>query len=261
MAKSYGKLTSDQFAEIVEFWPNLLAMVKDACEHLKNVPASRFDGVMTGDYGDYCQVYELTFLEHLSLVVVALGRQDYLRKMATAPDPQEAVLDGLRNLDQWDDDHPLHEAFEETSVIAMVYALGRTIQSVATYGRTISSLLHEVRENNNYDALFKAIRMDRAVIGCPTVMKILARAQIRDDKSFFKKLRSALGGPGNKQQAGLDGLRYAMLILLEMGLDHIPEAELEDLIVNKLKVYPKNQPNARKNIRAHYQQSRKIKTI
>jgi hypothetical protein len=159
------------------------------------------------------------------------------------------------------DDKPQHEAFDDSDVVALVYSLGRSMQSMVTYGRSLSSLLQDVRDSNSQDSLFKAIRMDRAVLGCPTAMKFIAKAQMRDNKAFFKKLRSALAGPGNKQHAGLDQLRYAMLILREIGIKDISEAELEDLMVEKLGVYPKNLPNARKNIRAHYQWSRKLATI
>jgi len=145
--------------------------------------------------------------------------------------------------------------------VTLAYSLGRSIQSMATYGRSISSLLEDVRENNNYDSLFKAIRMDRAVIGCPTEMKAIARAQIRDNKAFFKNLRSALAGPSKKEWAGLDQMRYAFILLREMGLDDLSEAALEELMVDKLQVYRSAKGDARKNLRAHYLQSRKIKTI
>jgi hypothetical protein len=260
MEKEYGKLTVDQFGELLQFLPELLSMLRGMNAQLASTPAAKFDSVMPGDYGLYSHVYELPFIDHLGRVTVALNRQGDVHEMAASPDPQEAVLEMIRNRDEVED-KPHHPEFDKEVVMALVYSLGRTIQSMATYGRSISSLLQDVRENNNHDSLLKAIRMDRAVIGCPTAMKLIARAQIRDNKAFFKNLRSALAGPGNKQQAGLDLLRYAMLILREIGIKDIPEAELEALMVDKLGVYPKNQPNARKNIRAHYQWSRKLPTI
>lgn len=261
MTKDYEKLTAGQFREFIQTLPDVFAMLRGMNEHIACTPAAKFDSVMSGDYEDYSHVYEFTFPEHLSLVLVALNRHEDVKQIAASPDPQEAVLELLRRRDEVEDDKPEHEAFDDSSVVALSYSLGRTMQSMATYGRSISSLLQEVRDNNNHDALFKAIRMDRAVIGCPTAMKHIAKAQIRDNKAFFKKLRSALAGPGDKQQAGLDLLRYAMLILREIGIKDIPEAELEQLMVDKLGVYPKNQPNARKNIRAHYQWARKLPTI
>jgi len=134
------------------------------------------------------------------------------------------------------------------------------MQSMATYGRSISSLLQDVRENNNHDSLFKAIRMDRTVVGCSTAMRHLARAQIRSDKRFFKHLQAALKGPSKKPMIGLEPMRYVLLMLREMGLNDLSEKDLEHLMVDLLKVYPRA-PGAAKNLRAQYQRSKKIKTI
>ena len=235
-------------------------MLRQMNDQLAATPVAKFDSVMPGDYGLYSCVYELPFGQHLSLVIVGMNRTDEVAAMARSPDPQEAVLELLRNRDKVDD-KPQHAAFDDEDVVTLAYSLGRTMQSMATYGQSISGLLQDVRENNNHDALFKAIRMDRAVIGSPTAMRIIARAQIRDDKGFFKKLRSALTGPTKKEWSGLDQMRYAFLVLRELGMDHLSEAELEELMVNELQVYKSPKGDARKNLRAHYRQSRKIKTI
>ena len=260
MEKEYAKLTADQFRELIQALPGLLAMLREMNDRLATTPAAKFDSVMPGDFGLYSRVYEFPFAQHLSMVVVGLNRLDEVKAMAAAPDPQEAVLELLRNWDEVDD-KPQHPDFDNADILALAYSLGRSIQSMATYGRSISSLLQDVRESNNHDALFKAIRMDRAVIGCPTAMKLIARAQIRGNKAFFKSLRSALAGPSKKEWAGLEQMRYSFVLLREMGLSDLSEAALEELMVDKLQVYKSAKGDARKNLRAHYRQSRKIKTI
>lgn len=260
MNKEYGKLTADQFRELLQFIPELLWMMRGMNAHLANTPAAKFDSVMPGDYGFYSHVYELPFSQHLSLVTVALNRHGDVHEMAASLDPQETVLELIRKRDEVED-KPHHPDFDKEDVMALAYSLGRTIQSMATYGRSISSLLQDVRENNNHDSLFKAIRMDRAAIGCPTVMKLIARAQIRDNKAFFKRLRSALAGPSKKEWAGLNQMRYAFVLLREMGINDLSETALEELMVDKLKVYKAPKGDARKNLRAHYRQSQKIPTI
>lgn len=261
MTKSYGRLSPDQLREFIQVLPDVFAMMRGANEQIACTPAAKFDSVMSGDYGDYNFVYELPLADHLSLLIVALGRHDDLNEMAASPDPQEAVLELLRRRDEIEDDKPQSEAFTDAGVVALCYSLGRTMRSMATYGRSISSLLQDVRDNSNHDSLFKAIRMDRAVIGCPTAMKHIAKAQIRDNKAFFKNLRSALAGPSRKEWSGLDQMRYAFLMLREMGVDDLSEAALEELMVDKLQVYPRGKGDARKALRAHYRHSRKIPTI
>ena len=117
-----------------------------------------------------------------------------------------------------------------------------------------------MREKGNHGSLFKAVRMDRAVIGCPTAMRHIAKAQVRSNKTLFRHLRAALAGPSKKPMIALEPMRYALLMLREMGLDNLSDKELEYLMVELLKVYPRV-PGATKNLRAQYQQSRKIKTI
>lgn len=260
MQKEYGKFTADQFREFIQTLPDVLAMLREMNERLANSPAAKFDSLMQGDYGLYSFVYDLPFAEHLNLAVVALNRHGDVREMAASADPQEAALEQLRKRHE-DDDRPHNPHFDRVEVAALAYSLGRTMQSMATYGRSISSLLQDVRESDNHDSLFKAIRMDRAVIGTPTAMKFIARAQIRDNKAFFKSLRSALAGPSKKEWAGLDQMRYVFLLLREMGINDLSEAALEELMVEKLQVYKSSKGDARKNLRAHYRQSRKIQTI
>lgn len=260
MTKEFGKLTSVQFAELIAYVPNLLRLIKEVGEHLADTPAEKFDAFMCSPYGNYCHIYESSFCEHLAYVSVVMNRHHDIHQMAASPDPQEAVLDVLRNLDKADDDRPLYEGFTESQALALIYSLGRSVTSMATYGRSISALLQEVRDKKDHESLFKAIRMDRSVIGCPTAMQLISRAQMRDNKPFFRRLRSALGGPDKKQWEALNPMRYAFLLLVEMGVHGLSEAELETLMVDVLKVYPRT-PSARKNLRAQYQQYRKYTTI
>lgn len=259
MEKEYGKLTAEQFQELIGTLPAVFELMRKMIEHLESIPAAKFDELMTGDYGQYGYVYESPFAEHLAVVTLALNRQDEIREMATSPDPQEAVLAMVRARDDVED-KPHNEMFDRSGVSALVYSLGRTMQSMATYGRSISSLLQDVRDHNDQDSLFKAIRMDRTVIGCPSVLKIIARSQIRNNKAFFKHLRAALAGPSKKPMVALDWMRYAFLVLRELGINNLSERELEHLMVDKLGVYAKSSSSG-KNLIAQYQRSKKMPTI
>lgn len=257
-SKAYGKLSSDQLRQFVDKLPILFSMLLEIDVLLAKTPASKFDEVMSGEYGQYSHLYELDFREHLAVVVVAFNRHEDLAALVSTPDPQQALIDSLF-LDR--EDKPLNAAFGESATLAMGYSLFRTIKSIANYGRSISSLLQDVRDTGACESLFKAIRMDRAVIGCPTAMQRIARAQMRGDVAFFKRLRSALSGPSKKEWRGLDRLRYVFLLLREMGINGLSEEALEDLMVSKLEVYHPGMGNARKNLRAHYRHSRKLHTL
>lgn len=257
--KEYGKLTTEQLRELLGQLPGVLAMLREMNTQLASTPAAKFDTLMPGNFGSYCHLYELPFIQHLSTMVVALGRQENVKAMAAAPDPQEALLSQLRKGDDFED-KPQHPDFSDEDILALSYSIGRTMQSMATYGRSISSLLQDVRENNNQDSLFKAIRMDRSVIGCPTAMKHIAKAQIRGSKPFFTHLRNALKGPQQKPMVALESMRYALVLLREMGVNDLSQKDIESLFVDHLKIYAKV-PGASKNLMVQYQASKKISTI
>lgn len=259
MTKDYGKLSSAQLKEFVAVLPKLFAMLRETDAHIASAPAAKFDEVMIGDYGHYCLVYELPFMTHLGLVVVALNRQGEVHEWASAADPPQAVLDMLANASE-EDDKPHNENFDETSVLALSYALARTIQSVARYGRSISGLLEEVREKDDQEALFKAIRADRAVVGCPSAMRFIARAQMRGNKAFFTRLRAALTGPSKKEWPQFDALRYTFILLREIGVT-LSQAQLEELMVDTLGLYTPGKGDARKNLWAQYTRFMKMQTI
>lgn len=259
-SKEFGKLTAAQFAEFIQYVPKLLALIRELGLLMSKVSTSRFEELLPGEYWDYSHVYEESFVRHLSIVVAVMSRHIDLRELACAPDPQEALLDVLRNMDEPINDRPLLEGVEESIAMALIYSIGQTVMSMATYGRSISGLLHDARERGDMNSLFKAIRMDRAVIGCPTAMQFIARAQLRNNKAFFTKLRSALAGPSKKQWEGLHPMRYAFILLNEMGIHDLSDAQLETLMVDTLKAYPKS-PSARKNLRAQYRNFRKLSTI
>jgi hypothetical protein len=256
--KEFGKLTPEQLREFVAFLPKLLSKLREMDSHIASTAAAKFDEVMAGEYGSYCFIYELPLLAHLSVVIVALDRHDEVHEWATSPDPQQAVLDALRA--DTDDDKPHNEHFEEAGVLALSYALARTILCMARYGRSISGLLEDVRERDDQEALFKAVRADRAVVGCPTAMRLISRAQMRNNKAFFARLRAALTGPSKKEWPQFDVLRYTFILLREIGVD-LTQAQLEELMVNTLDLYKPGKGDARKNLWAQYTRFRKMKTI
>jgi hypothetical protein len=54
-------------------------------------------------------------------------------------------------------------------------------------------------------------------------------------------------------------LRYSFAVLRELGFDKLSDAQLEDLLVHQLKVYP-DTFNARRNLRKQYRAAMKIST-
>jgi hypothetical protein len=202
-------------------------------------------------------LYELSYAQHVAYAMYAFGLIPWFGEVTSAEDPQQAMLDA------WPmeiDDDQVTKGFEPQELVALAYSLQRTVLSVLLFQRSLSGLVQEVRESDSMEALFNAVRVDRTAMTCPTIADKIARAQMRDDKYFFQRLRNALKGPTQKHWMAYCDLRYSLFALRELGFKSLSDAQLEKLLVHTLKVYP-DTPSARKNLRAQYQLSKRITTI
>lgn len=255
--KEFGKLTVDQFRHLIKTLPEVRNNMKELPELIRSVPRKKIDDMLKEGFC-WSFVYELPFLDSLALLVLSLGRAEQLKSVAQAPDPQQAALEWLKDddLDDWNGGHD--GLFEMCDVIGLTVALQRNILSIMLYHRPLSALVEEVRQKADWqDAFFKAVRIDRSIISCPTFSARLARAELEHDKLFFLHLRSALKGPSKKHWEAYQDLRYALCVLREIGFEQMSDAQLEDLLVHKLKLYP-NVPSARKNLRKQFTESKKV---
>lgn len=256
MGKEYGKLTATQFRDLIELLPEVRAAGGSLSEAVSAMPPARINSILLSGYS-WGEVYELAFHEHVGLVVYALGMARYLHRVARAPDPQQVFIEDLRSGREPEDDGI---KVELQHAIGLAYSVQRTLLSVMLFQRSMSSLIQEVRESDSSEALFKAVRIDRSVVACPSIADRIARAELRRDEQFFRHLRSALRGPQKKTWEAYCDLRYSLVVLRELGFDRLSDAQLEHLLVDTLRVYSPS-PSARKNLRAQYQLSRRIKTI
>lgn len=254
MEKEYGKLTAEQFTEFIGKLPELNKQRSEFGRLLSDLPKEKFDTLMVSGF-NWAEIYEVTFTEHVAIATVAFNQAKWLSNLAASDDPQQAILD------TWpaDIEEDTHPAYEPQDLMGLAYSLQRTILSIMLFQRSISGLIQEVRDHDNMDALFNAVRVDRTTVSCSTIADKIARAEMRQDKRFFLRLRNALKGPTQKHWAAYCDLRYSLAILRDLGFSGLTDVQLENLLVHQLKVYP-NTPSARKNLRAQYTQSKKIKT-
>ena len=255
MQKEFGKLTSQQFRQLIDLLPIIQAQQREMLADLAATTEERWDELLTGGYNwGWC--YELPFMGHIALTVVALGLGDYVKQAAGQADPQQLILDDAHK-DLVENHHP---SFEVQDILGLVMSIGKTVTSICLYGRSLSALIEDVRETGNVESLFNAVRVDRTALNCPTIADRIAKAELCSDDSFFKKLQLALKGPSKKQMASLSGMKYSFATLKELEIDDLSDIQLQKLMVETLEVYA-NVSSAPKNLRAHYQNFRKFKTI
>lgn len=252
--KEYGKLTAEQFKELISRLPEIRDQKGELAAAVRKVPKKRFRELLPEDYS-WAAIYQLSFVEHLAMLVLALDKLEFFKEANKANDPQQVILNDFEfEADQWTGGW--QGVFEKKHLIGLTFALQRSIVSVMVFQKTMSTLVEEARQGD-LDALFNAIRIDRSAVACPIIAARIAKAELMRDNKFFIHLRNALKGPTNKHWQSYQDLRYALFVLRDLGFDKLSDEQLENLLVHQLKVYP-NTYNARRNLRKQYTLSKKI---
>lgn len=234
--------------------------MKELPELVRSTPKAKLEEILAGDFA-WSGVYELPYEQALALLICALGQSKAIHELAISNDPQQALMNWSKidPLDNWTGGDG--GKFTMSNIVGLLTASQRNILSIMLYHRTICDLVKSVRENGDDadDSFFKAVKIDRSVMTCPTFAKRIAKAELLQDKDFFRHLHKSLKGIPNKQWEAYNDLRYGFAILRECGLNNLSDEQLEDLFVNKLGLYPKH-PSARKNLRKQISLSNKIAT-
>ena len=253
-SKEYLKLSEDQFKRLIRTLPDLRRESAAMQVRLQDTAPERLRELI-GECPWWAGYYEMSFGEALGWLVFILGKGEWIREVTQSPDPEEAVLAEIDSSSEWGPG----EGFTESDLFGAMLALQRNIVSIFLYGQSICGLLEDARQNEGDGPLFKAIRVDRSVVTCETAAVRISRAEALGEKQFFVRLKSAMKGPSQRHMLGMD-LKYSLFVLRELGFRRLSDDQLEHLLVDVLKVYPKHH-NARKNLRKQFYESRKIKTL
>lgn len=258
--KEYGKLTTEQFQSLVNDLPEIRGQMKELPDLVRSTPKDRLKEILDGNF-EWSHVYELPYEHTLALLIMALGQSKKLHEIVNSPDPQQALIEWGRTDPTEDWNGGDGGNFTKGHVTGLLVASQRNILSIMLYHRTICALVQSVRENGDYadEDFFRAVKVDRSVLTCPTFAKRIAKAELMQDKVFFRHLHKSLKGISNKQWEAYNDLRYGFAILRDCGFNKLSDEQLEDLFVNKLGLYPKI-ASARKNLRKQISLSNKIAT-
>lgn len=254
--KEYGKFTTEQFKKCIQSLPEIRKEGLSLETAVKSASKARINELLEKDFY-WAQIYELTFVEHLAFLLMALDKVEFIEAAKNAPDPTQYVIDHFDVDDEPDDwNGGWKGMFKKQDFIGLVVSLQKTILSIMIYQKTMQTLVEEVRQGND-NSLFDAVRLDRSSVACPTFAARMAKAEFTNDKHFFIRLRNAFKGPAKKHWEGYQDLRFALFTLRDLGFDGLTDDQLVELLVKQLKVYP-DRFEAKKNLRKQYNQSKKI---
>lgn len=257
--KEFGKLTTEQFQTLVNDLPEIRAQMNELPDLVRNIPNVGLRELLDGDFV-WSEVYELPFASFMALFVASLGQCKAIHDITTSTDPQQALIEwGKTDLPDWDGGEG--GAFTMSNVVGLLTALQRNVLCIMLYHRTLCDLVKSVRDKGDEadDDFFKAIKIDRSVMTCDTFARRISKAELLNDRKFFTHLHRSLKSIPKKDWESYRDLRYGFALLRDCGFNKLSDAQLEDLFVHKLKLYP-NHPSARKNLRKQISISNKLAT-
>lgn len=240
-----GKISITDLRLILELLPLLAKDEAEVSALIREKPDKIFSPDNVKVY--WCQFYEMPFLEHLGRVIGGMGLVDMVTEVSKSPSPIEVLKSSVDEFSQELDTAVSSEEEEAQNRKAAPFILSFAMSAIASlkclmvYGCYLNDLIARVREHGDEKALFNAVRIDPTVLGCPSVLALLSKAVVLDDKSFFKKLQNALSGRFQKRdQANFKKMRLVLQVLKESGADRLDDDDLHELFVKKLNLYTAN---------------------
>lgn len=256
--KPYGKFTLEQLKQITGLVHQSKNLAPTFEKVMRETDPKKLKAIV-GENFSWFHYYEKPFNEHIGWAVVMLDWQDDLRRAAQSEDPQQHFLDFFTSIDPDKDwQGGFQGLFEKRDLMGLLMSIIRTMKSIMVYQKSLSTLIEEVRLGNNNDkSLFDAVRIDRTMLACPSIMHRISMAELKGDNNFFLHLKSAIKGPSGKHWVTYEELRYMMQALVESGVDRFTGDNIEQLFVEHLKLY-KQTPGAQKNLLKQFLETLKV---
>lgn len=254
--KEFGKLTLDQFRELVQKLPEIRRGFDVELPQLFSEKKARLKELLGPEDHTWAEIYELPFVEQIAWLFYMAGISWVIRDAAKADDPNEKLSEIIAEggaLDEWYEQN--EHSVEFKHIVWLGIALQRNILAIMLFHCSMGHLVERVRQGDD-DAFFHAVEVDRTALICAPLADRLARAELIGDKHFFLRLRKALKGPSKKHMASIQDLRYSIVALRSVGFDRFSDEDLERLFI-QTKLYP-NAAGALKNLRKHIQAARKL---
>ena len=205
---------------------------------------------LLGDRVWWAWLYELSIIQHSALFYYSLGLIEPIKAaLAASEDKLQAFLDFERNYEPDDktaDDFLDSEANVERRALCSctLIALLRQIECLERDGCYMSDLVAKVAKGGaeGDEAFFKALRVDRTVVSCPTFGERISRAALEDDQPFFanlaKGIKTKWKKASPKKQESHKDLRILLQASHEAGqLQALSMTEADQLFIQELGVY------------------------
>lgn len=186
----------------------------------------------------FAWLYERPFAEHVTFFVGAAGLGPWLGSLVersqTTP---EVAIDALADEIADRDPNELRPSKQYTpdEFLALFMTLMRSIQCVSIYQRYLNELVMD-GANGHVPSLLKAVRVDAAVLCCPSIARRLELLGISTDSGLRRKVANALTRPVVRQNDELKLVKLLFQAMQELAADRLSADALAQVVVNDLQL-------------------------
>jgi hypothetical protein len=236
----FGRISADQLLLVMQWMPAVDAVEAEIRESMASNPGRIAELAPKGFR--WSSMYELPIEEHLARLLILQGKAQFVVEASKSGDPAGVVLEELEASDDGGDLEMgvFGEAHTFAYFVGLIFALVRSFEAVAVFGRYINELIAEAKSASpkRDSALLDAIRIDATVVSGPTAARRISTAYAFGDDAFLHELRLAMNGKTGDQAVYLRKFKRAIKLLAESGALHGSATSLARRLV-ELGIYPK----------------------
>lgn len=239
----FGKISVSDLRLLLDFWsPSLDAEIREMKADIAEKSAKY--SASGGTNIQWAHLYELSIRQHLKIASDILGLEPVFVAAAGSNTPIKSLFESADSItDQLEKSIPPSASKEDylalySGACALTLSSYGAMRSLVVWGRYLNNLIADIRDGNDPDDkwFMKAVRIDQAVLACPSVARRLHRASAEGDDAFFRKLARALNGLSSAKDREYEQRRLVLQILYESGTKALTDSQLYTLFVEGLKI-------------------------
>lgn len=186
----------------------------------------------------WSQYYELPYKEFLAVCAVVLNSSEVIKSAAEAPNSTQVIIDDIDNTLATEDKAKTLNNEEVSLRTSLTIAADMQQLSISIHSQPLSRLVEKVRDDDD-NALFEAVIVDRSIVSSPTIARRIQVAELTGDQSFMERLSNAITKTKPiRPKEKYDDLRFMIYLIDDLfDPDSISDGQMHDLIVKELELY------------------------
>lgn len=202
----------------------------------------------------WAHLYEMPYSQLVNGYLQVCGLTQDVADIAKQARPAQSLAQLIEDVERpW---LGTEKGFTHGDLLGYLHAIVGNLECLVIYGEYLNDLMTRAK-SGDWQALFKAIRIDPTVVTAPFVRALLSSAVVAGDRELIEAVRKAMAGKTGRQAAYLKRFRLLMQILHEIGELGMPTKKIESLVL-ELGAYD-DQPGASKNVSELIRKAKRMK--